>query len=235
MAESSVVELSEISRFYQSGEQTVHALDGVSLTVQRGGFVGLCGPSGSGKSTLLNIIGGLDTPTSGRALVAGRSLTELSPGELAEFRLREIGFVFQSFNLIPILSAVENVEFIMLLQGLPARQAREKALHVLKEVGLAEQAHRRPSELSGGQQQRVAVARAIVSEPALILADEPTANLDSHTAQQLLDLMNHLNREHGITFVFATHDKMVMEQARRLISLRDGKIISDETRVVGQK
>jgi putative ABC transport system ATP-binding protein len=193
-----------------------------------GAFAALSGPSGSGKTTLLNLIGGLDKPTSGDVVVGGRSLLPLSRSALAELRLREIGFIFQSYNLVPVLSAVENVEFVMELQGVPRAERREKARQVLAAVGLSGMEHRRPGELSGGQQQRVAVARAIASHPKLILADEPTANLDSQTAEKLLELMRQLNEEQGLTFLFSTHDRLVMNFARRLIRLQDGEVVGDE-------
>lgn len=212
---------------YRQGEDEVHALRGISLRIPRGSFMSLTGPSGSGKSTLLNIIGGLDRPTSGRVSLDGVILNDLSRGELAELRLRKIGFVFQSFNLIPVLSARENVEFVLELQGIAAAERRERAMKVLWEIGLGELSERRPGELSGGQQQRVAVARAIVSAPAVILADEPTANLDSKTATSLLELMRRMNEDRGATFVFSTHDQLVMKFAKRIVALHDGSIISD--------
>ena len=214
-------------RFYQ-GEETITALDQVSLDIDEGSFVCLSGPSGSGKTTLLNALGGLDTPDSGTIAIGEHRLEALSRGELADLRLHHIGFVFQAYNLITVLSARENVEFIMQVQGVPAGQRQRLATGVLAEVGLAGLEERRPAELSGGQQQRVAVARAIATRPALVLADEPTANLDSRSAAQLMDLFVTLNRERGVTFVISTHDPRVMGYARRLIGLRDGKIVSDE-------
>jgi putative ABC transport system ATP-binding protein len=196
----------------------------VDLEIAAGEFLALVGPSGSGKSTLLNLIGGLDRPTAGRLWVADEELGQLSRRALAELRLKRIGFVFQEYNLIPVLSAIENVEYVMLLQGVPDAERRKRAMAILNEVGLAGLEDRRPSELSGGQQQRVAVARAIVSEPTLVLADEPTANLDSATGAALMDLMRQLNEEKRVTFVFSTHDPMVMERARRLVRLKDGRI-----------
>jgi len=218
----------QATRTYFQGESTIYALNQVDLEISEGEFTALCGPSGSGKTTLLNVIGALDRPTSGRVIVDGTDLGQLSDSGRAEFRLKKIGFVFQAFNLIPVLSAVENVEFVMQLQGVPAAQRRTLAINTLKEVGLEGLENRRPGELSGGQQQRVAVARAIVNTPKLVLADEPTANLDSKTAQALIELMKRMNREHGVTFIFSTHDPLVMESARRLIRLQDGKIVADE-------
>lgn len=187
----------------------------------------LAGPSGSGKTTLLNVIGGLDSADSGKIVVDGDFLETMSQSELADMRLRKVGFVFQSYNLIPVLSALENVEFIMLLQGVPSRERRERALSIFDEVGLAGLHDRRPAELSGGQQQRVAVARAVVSGPSIVLADEPTANLDSQTGSDLLDMMKKMNVEKQVTFVFSTHDRMVMDHARRLVLIRDGRVAED--------
>jgi putative ABC transport system ATP-binding protein len=192
--------------------------------VDAGEFLALVGPSGSGKTTLLNLIGGLDRPSEGKVFIEGRDITKLSSGSLAGLRLKRIGFVFQEFNLIPVLTAFENVEYVMLLQGVREDERRERAHAILKEVGLEGMASRRPGELSGGQQQRVAVARAIVAEPAIVLADEPTANLDSVTEASLLDMMKLLNEEKGITFIFSTHDPEVMAKARRIVRLKDGAI-----------
>ena len=213
--------------FHQGGE-TITALDQVCLDIPEGSFVCLSGPSGSGKTTLLNALGGLDTPDSGDITIGEQRLEGLSRGELADLRLHRIGFVFQSYNLITVLTARENVEFIMQVQGVPARERHRLATAVLAEVGLAGLEGRRPAELSGGQQQRVAVARAIATKPALVLADEPTANLDSHSAAQLMDLFVTLNSERGVTFVISTHDTRVMGYARRLIGMRDGQIVSDQ-------
>jgi putative ABC transport system ATP-binding protein len=213
-----------LKRIYDMGKTPVEALRGVDLTVEGGEFLALVGPSGSGKTTLLNLIGGLDRPTEGKVFIEGRDITKLSSGSLAGLRLKRIGFVFQEFNLIPVLTAFENVEYVMLLQGVREEERRERAHAILKEVGLEAMAARRPGELSGGQQQRVAVARAIVAEPAIVLADEPTANLDSVTEGALLDMMKELNEEKGITFIFSTHDPEVMEKARRIVRLKDGAI-----------
>jgi putative ABC transport system ATP-binding protein len=224
------VELNDVKKTYRTGPIEVSALRGVSLKIAPGEFVAAAGPSGSGKTTLLNIIGGLDRADSGDVRVAGQDLQLLASGELAGLRLRRIGFVFQTYNLMPVLTALENAEFTLLLQGIPAHRRREKVHKLFAEIGLAGLEDRRPAELSGGQQQRVAVARAMVTEPALILADEPTANLDSATAIALLDVMQHLNRVTGTTFIFSTHDPQVMERAHRMIRLRDGQIVSDDMR-----
>lgn len=216
-----------VSRTYQQESVPVHALSQVDFTVYPGEFVSLSGPSGSGKSTLLNIVGGLDRPDEGSVSVDGVDLGELSESKLAELRLHKLGFVFQAYNLIPVLSALENVEFIMQLQGVSPAERAERATAVLDRLGLADMLHRRPGELSGGQQQRVAVARAIVSEPVLLLADEPSANLDSSTTKDLLELLKQLNEE-GMTIVTATHDTMVMSYALRQVHLRDGQIEHDD-------
>lgn len=221
------VELKDVRKIYRSGPIEVPALRGISLRVAAGEFLAIAGPSGCGKTTLLNIIGGLDRADAGEVLVEGKNLQVLSSGELARLRLWRLGFVFQAYNLLPVLTARENAEFTLLLQGVPAKQREERVQKLFSEIGLAGLEDRRPGELSGGQQQRVAVARAMVTEPALILADEPTANLDSVTATALLEVMEQLNRAHGTTFVYATHDPQVMERARRLIRLRDGQIVSD--------
>lgn len=223
-----VVRLERVSRIYRHGGIEVPALQEVDLEIRRGEFSALVGPSGSGKTTLLNLIGGLDSPTSGRIWIGDVETTRLSSSQLADVRLRHIGFVFQEYNLIPVLSAVENVEYVMLLQGVPERERRQRSLALLQELGLGGMEHRRPGELSGGQQQRVAVARAIVSEPLIVLPDEPTANLDSAAGAALLDLMRKLNEAKGITFVFSTHDPMVMQRARRIIRMRDGRVVASE-------
>ncbi|NJN51851.1 MAG: ABC transporter ATP-binding protein [Gammaproteobacteria bacterium] len=228
MSEQVVVRCRALSRIYEGEGVPVKALDGVDFEVVKGDFVSLAGPSGSGKSTLLNVIGGLDKPTSGSVVVDDIDLSQLNQSELADLRLGKIGFVFQSYNLIPVLSASENVEFIMQLQGVSAAERRQRAHDMLKSLGLGDLGDRRPGELSGGQQQRVAVARAIVTHPVLLLADEPSANLDSKTTKELLDLLRLINREHGVTIVTATHDPMVMSYAQRQIHLRDGRIESDE-------
>lgn len=226
----SLVECRDLARIYTQGKTEVTALDGVSLDVEAGAFLALAGPSGSGKTTLLNMIGGLDRPNRGTVRLDGRLLNDMSQTQLAELRLRDIGFIFQAYNLIPVLSARENVEFVMQLQGVPAAERRDKARAILDEVGLEGRYDRRPAELSGGQQQRVAVARAIVSNPSLVLADEPTANLDSATGEGLLRMMLAMNEHKGVTFLFSTHDDMVMDYARRLVRLKDGRIVGDEVR-----
>jgi putative ABC transport system ATP-binding protein len=223
-----ILEAQQLRKVYDTRSVQTVALDGIDLTIEEGEFAALAGPSGSGKTTLLNLFGALDSPTTGTVRLDGEDLGALSASRLAQLRLRKLGFVFQAYNLIPVLSALENVEFVMELQGVPARQRAAKALALLDEVGLGELANKRPLEMSGGQQQRVAVARAIASEPRVVLADEPTANLDSDTASRLLDLMQRLNRERGITFLFSTHDPLVIDKARRTIRLRDGRVISDE-------
>jgi len=215
----------DLCKTYRQGDQDIKALDHLSIEVEEGGFVCLSSPSGGGKTTLLNAIGGLDKPDSGEVYIAGERIDNLSKGDLAELRLHRIGFVFQAFNLIPVLSARENVEFVMQVQGVQAAERRGKSLEILEEVGLQGLEDRLPSEMSGGQQQRVAVARAIVSNPALVLADEPTANLDSKTADELIDLFKHLNEHHGTTFIIATHDQRVMAYAKRLVRMLDGRIV----------
>ena len=226
-----VVEVENVSKRYQErGQPPADALRGVSVKVETGEFMALAGPSGSGKTTLLNLIGGLDAPTGGTIRVDGKDISRMGRAALADLRRDRIGFVFQAYNLIPVLSARENVEFVMELQGVHAGERGERARKLLAEVGLAELADKRPLEMSGGQQQRVAVARAIASGPRIVLADEPTANLDSHTAGQLLDLMHRMNREHGVTFLFSTHDPLVIEKATRVVRLHDGRIARDERR-----
>lgn len=225
-----IVDVSAVSKIYRQGEISVTALDNVSLAIEPQAFIALAGPSGSGKTTLLNLIGGLDAPDSGTVMVDGHRFADMSSGQLADLRLRRIGFVFQSYNLIPVLTAAENVEYVLRLQGVPKAARRNRVDALLEEVGLGGKHRRRPGELSGGQQQRVAVARAIASDPAIVLADEPTANLDSETGKQLLELMRRMNSEKSVTFIFATHDHMVMDHARRLVSLKDGRIADDQTK-----
>ncbi|MEZ4437265.1 MAG: ABC transporter ATP-binding protein [bacterium] len=229
-SDTPVVEVHGATRHYETRAATVRALDGVDLVVRPGEFMAIAGPSGSGKTTLLNLIGALDRPTGGKVEVAGRDIGALTGAGRAELRRDRIGFVFQAYNLIPVLTVLENVEYVMLLQGRPAAERRAAATAVLDEVGLGDKLDRRPAELSGGQQQRVAVARAIAAGPSLVLADEPTANLDTATGEALLDTMQALNRERGTTFIFSTHDPQVMKRASRLVRLRDGKIESDERR-----
>jgi putative ABC transport system ATP-binding protein len=225
-----LLEARDLHKVYDTRGVLTQALVGVNLVVGEGEFTALAGPSGSGKTTLLNLFGALDEPTSGEVVLDGERLFDLSPRARADLRLRKLGFVFQAYNLIPVFSARENVEFVMQLQGVPQEERRQRADALLAGVGLAEIAGKRPLEMSGGQQQRVAVARAIASHPRVVLADEPTANLDSGTAQKLLELMQQLNEERGITFLFSTHDPLVMQTARRLVRLHDGRIISDEVR-----
>ncbi len=218
----------DLCKTYRQGDAVVKALDHVTLQMESGSFVCLSGPSGSGKTTLLNMVGGLDQLDSGEISIDGQRVDRLAKGPLADLRLHHIGFVFQAYNLIPVLSARENVEFVMQVQGVAARERRRKSMAILREVGLDGMEDRRPSQLSGGQQQRVAVARAIVSQPKLVLADEPTANLDSVAAGHLMELFVELNLNHGVTFLISTHDERVMRYARRLIRMRDGRVIADE-------
>ena len=224
------VAVRDLKRVYGDGEHCVNALDGVDLTIDSGEFTTLMGPSGSGKTTLLNLIGALDSPTSGEVEIGGQALSTLSSSERAGLRLNRIGFVFQAYNLIPVLSAYENAEFVLMMRGVSATERKQRVMSTLSAVGLEGMEHRRPNELSGGQQQRVAVARAIVGEPALVLADEPTANLDSTTGRELVELMRQLNQDQGITFLFSTHDPTVMEHARRIVRLVDGRIEEDGRR-----
>jgi putative ABC transport system ATP-binding protein len=223
-----ILEAHGIHKIYESRGVETPALRGVDLALDEGEFTVLHGPSGCGKTTLLNLLGALDTPSRGRVVLDGEDLSGLSAKAVAELRLHKLGFVFQAYNLIPVLSARENVEFVMELQGVAPTERKERSERILGEVGLSDLADKRPMEMSGGQQQRVAVARAIVGEPRVVLADEPTANLDSKTSGQLLDLMEHLNREHGVTFLFSTHDMLVIGKARRRVHLRDGQVVDDE-------
>ncbi len=222
-----VVEINEVQKTYHDTEVEVRAVNGVTLSFEKGDFAVIVGPSGSGKTTLLNLIGGLDQPTAGEIIVAGHRLSELKPSELIDFRMEHVGFVFQSYNLIPVLTAAENVGFIMSLQKWPKEKRIARTDELLEAVGLSDRHRSRPSQLSGGQQQRVAVARALAPRPEFILADEPTANLDSKSAETLLDIMEKLNREEEMTFIFSTHDVRVMKRARRVITLEDGKVVSD--------
>jgi putative ABC transport system ATP-binding protein len=223
-----VISTHNLSKIYYEGtELEVRALNDVSIDIKEGEFTAIVGPSGSGKTTLLNTIGGLDVPTKGKVMIAGTEITSMKENKLIDFRLNNIGFVFQAYNLIPVLTAKENVGFIMLLQNRPLAEREERVVSLLKEVGLEDKVDKRPNELSGGQQQRVAVARALASKPKFVLADEPTANLDSSSTNNLLDIMLKLNKEEGITFIFSTHDQRVIDRARRIITLDDGKVISD--------
>jgi len=224
---TNIVECRHIRKTYHQGKLAIKALNGIDLDIEKGSFTAVAGPSGSGKTTLLNIIGGLDIADTGSVILNGNLIQEMNQSDLADLRLHNVGFVFQSYNLIPVLSALENVEFVMLLQGVPKAERREKARAILDDVGLEGRYDRRPAELSGGQQQRVAVARAIVSDPAIVLADEPTANLDSKTGMDLLEMMREMNETKDVTFVFSTHDNMVMDHARRLIRIRDGRVVED--------
>ncbi len=219
-----------VTRVYSGDGVPVHALRGIDLSIECGEFAALVGPSGSGKTTFLNIISGLDTPTDGRVWLNGKLLSRMSGNALSDFRRDNIGFIFQAYNLIPVLTVEENIEYIMLLQKVPKSERHERVLAILDEVGLGGMESRKPTQLSGGQQQRVAIARAMVSQPAIILADEPTANLDSKIGAELLDMMYRLNKQTGMTFIFSTHDPMVMAHARRLITLKDGGIECDEVR-----
>ena len=215
---------------YSDNGVPVEAVRGVDLSIERGEYTAIAGPSGSGKTTFLNLISGLDKVSAGKIWLDGKAISEMAGGELSDFRRDHIGFIFQAYNLIPVLTVAENVEYVMLLQGVPPAERRKRVVAILGELGLKGYEDRRPPQLSGGQQQRVAIARAIVSRPAIVLADEPTANLDSQTAVELIEMMKKLNETHGITFVFSTHDTRVMDRARRLVVLRDGRIDTDEVR-----
>jgi putative ABC transport system ATP-binding protein len=228
MADSVIVELKGVEKIYTQGKIEVPALRGLDLEVHRGEFMALIGPSGSGKTTALNIIGGLDTPTRGSVMVDGQDLATLSRGQLSRMRRDKIGFVFQAYNLVPVLTAYENAEMVLRLQGVPTTERRQRVMQLLEEVGLKGMEHRKPAEMSGGQQQRVAIARVIAPGPVVTLADEPTANVDSATAEMLLSLMERLNRERNVTFIFSTHDPRVMARARRVVRMVDGKVDSDE-------
>jgi len=226
-----IIEIKDLSKIYDGSQIEVRAVDGINLTFEKGEFTAIVGPSGSGKTTFLNLLGGLDDPTAGEVIVDGVNIGNLSAGRIIDFRLRNIGFIFQAYNLIPVLSAEENVEFIMELQGKTKKERKERSNELLEAVGLAERRSSRPAKLSGGQQQRVAVARALASKPKFVLADEPTANLDSRSAENLLDIMENLNRDENITFIFSTHDPRVVRKARRVITLEDGKVLKDEIRL----
>lgn len=222
-----LIQFESVTKTYRAGQLETQALRGLDLTIEKGDFVAIWGPSGSGKTTALNLVGALDVPTTGKVRIEGHDLGGLSRRQLSELRRDRIGFVFQAYNLIPVLSAYENAETVMALQGVPAEERRERVMRLLAQVGLEGKEHRRPHELSGGQQQRVAIARAIASNPAVVLADEPTANVDSDTAEKLLQIMARLNDEQGATFVFSTHDPRVMRYAKRLVGLVDGKVATD--------
>jgi len=229
MTNETLVAANEVTKVYDTGKLEVHALTGVTLEVNKGDFMAIVGPSGSGKTTFLNLVGALDVPTSGRLEILGDDLSVLSRRRRADLRLHSLGFVFQAYNLVPVLTARENVEFVLELQGVGTERA-ERAMEILEQLGLGELADRRPNELSGGQQQRVAVARAVASKPLVVLADEPTANLDGENAEMLLVMMGQLNAEHGITFVFSTHDPRVVTHARRVVTLVDGRVAKDEAK-----
>lgn len=226
-----LIQINKVTKIYDATAVPVKALNEVDLKIEEGEFTAIVGPSGSGKTTLLNIIGGLDVPTSGNVIINNVDISTYKPDELVNFRLHHIGFVFQAYNLIPVFTAKENVEFIMLLQGLSKLEREKRAIELLEAVGLGDRINNKPSELSGGQQQRIAVARALASKPSFVLADEPTANLDSVTADSLLDLMERLNEEFNMTFVFSTHDKRVIDRAHRVITLHDGAVEKDEVTV----
>ncbi|MDR2823777.1 MAG: ABC transporter ATP-binding protein [Prevotellaceae bacterium] len=223
---NTIIKITDLYKIYNETAAEVRAVDGVSLEFQQGEFSAIVGPSGSGKTTLLNLIGGLDTPTSGKIEIDGNDISALSEKQMTEFRLRNIGFIFQAYNLIPVLTAKENVSFVMDLQGKSSKETEQRAIELLKAVGLEGRENSRPAKLSGGQQQRVAVARALASKPKFILADEPTANLDSKSAENLLDIMERLNQEENITFIFSTHDPRIMAKAKRIIKLEDGRIVN---------
>ncbi len=224
----SIIQISDLHKVYDETKVPVYALNGVDLTIEEGEFTAIVGPSGSGKTTLLNMIGGLDKPTKGKVVIDGTEVGSLKPRKLIDFRLHNIGFVFQAYNLIPVLTAIENVAFIMQLQGQSKDKRHKRAMELLEAVGIGDKADQRPGNLSGGQQQRVAVARALASEPKFILADEPTANLDSRSTNELLDIMLRMKEESNITFLFSTHDKRVMDKAKRIVTIDDGKVASDE-------
>lgn len=223
-----ILTIHDVHKIYAESEVKVHAVNGVDLEFEKGEFAAIVGPSGSGKTTLLNMIGGLDQPTKGEIMINGTNIGTLKPSKLIDFRMHHIGFVFQAYNLIPVLTARENVEFIMHLQGVPKKQRASRAKELLEAVGLGERIDSRPSKMSGGQQQRVAVARALASKPKFVLADEPTANLDSHSTENLLDIMEKLNRDEHMTFIFSTHDSRVVRKAHRVITIEDGQVKSDE-------
>jgi putative ABC transport system ATP-binding protein len=228
-----LVELQKVEKIYALGDSRIHALRGIDLTIEKAEFVAVWGPSGSGKSTLCNLVGTLDVPSSGRVLLAGRDVTGLTDDERADFRSRELGFIFQNFNLIPVLSALENVMLPLQIPGGPAATAEARAVTRLTQLGLGEHLSRRPDKLSGGQQQRVAIARALICDPALVVADEPTANLDSGTALEIIDMLRAINRENGTTFLISTHDQRLLGRVDRRILLRDGGIVEDSVRTAG--
>lgn len=219
-----ILKTEKLEKTYQDNGVPVHAIKGIDLKIEKGEFLVIAGPSGSGKTTLLNLLGALDKPTNGKVFFENEDLTQKDKNQLSSIRLHKLGFIFQAYNLIPVLSALENIEFSMMLLGIPEKERENKALTLMDELGIKDLAHKRPNEMSGGQQQRVAVARAIINNPTVVLADEPTANLDSVTAGHLLDLMEQMNKEKNITFIFSSHDKQVMDRAKRLLILKDGRI-----------
>ena len=224
----SVIKIDNLTKTYNETQVPVHAVNGISLTIEKGEFTAIVGPSGCGKTTLMNMIGGLEIPTSGNVVINGIEISKLKSNELINFRLNNIGFIFQSYNLIPVLTSKENVSFIMQLQNKPKDEIEKRTIQLLQSVGLGDKIDSKPNQMSGGEQQRVAVARALASKPKFVLADEPTANLDSKATTQLLNIMKKLNEEEHITFIFTTHDKRVVDKARRIITLEDGKVISDK-------
>lgn len=224
-----IIKVENVEKIYQDNGVPVHALRGIDLAVNKGDYIVIAGPSGSGKTTLLNVMGTLDVPTKGQVFLEGNDVSQKKAKELSEIRLTKLGFVFQAYNLIPVLTSVENIEFAMLLRGISAKERHQKALAVMEELGIAELKDKMPNQMSGGQQQRVAVARAIVNDPVIVLADEPTANLDSKTGDVLLDLMERMNKEKNITFIFSSHDKQVIDRAKRLLILKDGLIVDDKS------
>jgi putative ABC transport system ATP-binding protein len=227
-ANKKIIFTEDVKKDYKDNGIVVRAVRGINLTIKKGEFTAIVGPSGSGKTTFLNVISGLDAPTDGKVWLNNRLLSEMSGNELSDFRRDHIGFIFQAYNLIPVLTVEENIEYIMLLQGIPKPERHKRVVKILKEIGMDGMEKRFPPKISGGQQQRVAIARAMASQPELILADEPTANLDQQTGSELLDMMRELNRKTGMTFLFSTHDRMVMERADRMITLKDGKVEKDE-------
>jgi putative ABC transport system ATP-binding protein len=224
----SIIEISNLKKTYQETDVPVHAVNGITMNIEEGEFTAVVGPSGSGKTTFLNMVGGLDTPTEGKITINGTEITRFKPSQLIDFRLQNIGFIFQAYNLIPVLTAKENVEFIMNLQKWPKKKRESRTMEMLEAVGLGDRGGSRPNKLSGGQQQRVAVARALASKPKFVLADEPTANLDSKSTENLLTIMEKLNKEENITFIFSTHDQRVVKKARRVVTIEDGKVKSDD-------
>lgn len=223
-----LIKTEDLNKTYEDNGVPVDALKDINLTIEEGEYLVIAGPSGSGKTTLLNLLGALDVPTSGNVFFQGEDISEKSKTELSDFRLKKLGFIFQAYNLIPVLTALENIEFSMMLSGVPENERNEKALKLMDELEIRELADKRPNAMSGGQQQRVAVARAIINNPSVVLADEPTANLDSKTGSKLLDLMERMNQEKNITFIFSSHDKQVIDRAKRLVSLKDGYIVNND-------